>query len=432
MFLAFLWWQRLPSMLLWLALWTQDFWHLDSLRHSGGHYVMSPDNSPNATLTPLVESVHRQLLDRGHRDAASVARLVVDHDPLLDDQSVADVVSRVHSRVAGLGVLDPFLADGTVDEVMINGSGDLWVERNGRLECTGVLIDSATTYALLERIVAPLGLRIDRTSPWVDARLADGSRVNGVVPPLAVDGPLLTIRRFGARRVHISESCTPGVARLLEWAVQARCNIVVSGGAGAGKTTLLNAVAGFIPSDERVVTIEDAAELRLPGRHVLRLESRPANAEGAGEVAIRDLVRNALRMRPDRIVVGEVRSGEAIDMLQAMNTGHDGSLSTCHANSPADAIRRLETLVLMGDVALPLAAVREQLRAAIDLIVHVARRPDGSRRVTAVAEPLLKTDIGDAVRVNVLTDLAGRLVGLPTRPRRSTHVEAPAANWIEA
>jgi pilus assembly protein CpaF len=222
------------------------------------------------------------------------------------------------------------------------------------------------------------------------------------------------------------------VARLLEWAVQARCNIVVSGGAGAGKTTLLNAVAGFIPSDERVVTIEDAAELRLPGRHVLRLESRPANAEGAGEVAIRDLVRNALRMRPDRIVVGEVRSGEAIDMLQAMNTGHDGSLSTCHANSPADAIRRLETLVLMGDVALPLAAVREQLRAAIDLIVHVARRPDGSRRVTAVAEPLSKTDTGDAVRVNVLTDLAGRLVGLPTRPRRSTHVEAPAANWIEA
>jgi pilus assembly protein CpaF len=432
MFLALLWWQRLPSTLLWLALWIQGFWHLDSLRHSGGHYVMSPDNSPNATLTPLVESVHRQLLDRGHRDAASVARLVVDHDPLLDDQSVADVVSRVHSRVAGLGVLDPFLADGTVDEVMINGSGDLWVERNGRLECTGVLIDSATTYALLERIVAPLGLRIDRTSPWVDARLADGSRVNGVVPPLAVDGPLLTIRRFGARRVHISESCTPGVARLLEWAVQARCNIVVSGGAGAGKTTLLNAVAGFIPSDERVVTIEDAAELRLPGRHVLRLESRPANAEGAGEVAIRDLVRNALRMRPDRIVVGEVRSGEAIDMLQAMNTGHDGSLSTCHANSPADAIRRLETLVLMGDVALPLAAVREQLRAAIDLIVHVARRPDGSRRVTAVAEPLLKTDIGDAVRVNVLTDLAGRLVGLPTRPRRSTHVEAPAANWIEA
>jgi pilus assembly protein CpaF len=329
-------------------------------------------------------------------------------------------------------VLDPFLADSTVDEVMINGSGDLWVERHGHLECTGVIIDSASTYALLERIVAPLGLRIDRTSPWVDARLADGSRVNGVVPPLAVDGPLLTIRRFGARRVHLSEACTPGVARLLEWAVHARCNIMVSGGAGAGKTTLLNAIAAFIPSDERVVTIEDAAELRLPGRHVLRLESRPANAEGAGEVSIRELVRNALRMRPDRIVVGEVRSGEAIDMLQAMNTGHDGSLSTCHANSPVDAIRRLETLVLMGDVALPLVAVREQLRAAIDLIVHVARMPDGSRRVVAVAEPVAETETAAAMRVNELTDPEGRLVGLPKRPRRAVHVSAPSEDWIES
>jgi len=392
---------------------------------------MWPDSRPNATLNPLVETVHQQLLDRGDRDAGSVAQLVLDHDPLLDDQSIADVVRRVHSRAGGLGVLDPFLADTTVDEIMINGCGDLWVERHGRLECTGVIVDSSTTYALLERIVAPLGLRIDRTSPWVDARLADGSRVNGVVPPLAVDGPLLTIRRFGARRVHISEACTPGVGRLLEWAVQARCNIIVSGGAGAGKTTLLNAVAGFIPDDERVVTIEDAAELRLPGRHVLRLESRPANAEGAGEVPIRELVRNALRMRPDRIVVGEVRSGEAIDMLQAMNTGHDGSLSTCHANSPADAIRRLETLVLMGDVALPLVAVREQLRAAIDLIVHVARRPDGSRRVMAVAEPTLETDTGGAVRVNVLTNPSGRLVGLPTRPRRAVHAGSPSENWID-
>jgi len=393
---------------------------------------MSPDASPNELLTPLVETVHQQLLDCGHHDASSVAQLVLDHDPLLDDQSIADVVSRVHSRVGGLGVLDPFLADSTVDEVMINGSGDLWVERHGHLECTGVIIDSASTYALLERIVAPLGLRIDRTSPWVDARLADGSRVNGVVPPLAVDGPLLTIRRFGARRVHLSEACTPGVARLLEWAVHARCNIMVSGGAGAGKTTLLNAIAAFIPSDERVVTIEDAAELRLPGRHVLRLESRPANAEGAGEVSIRELVRNALRMRPDRIVVGEVRSGEAIDMLQAMNTGHDGSLSTCHANSPVDAIRRLETLVLMGDVALPLVAVREQLRAAIDLIVHVARMPDGSRRVVAVAEPVAGTESAAAMRVNELTDPEGRLVGLPKRPRRAVHVSAPSEDWIES
>lgn len=393
---------------------------------------MSRESTANTVLAPLIETVHRQLLDQGHRDAASVAQLVVEHDPLLDESSIADVVRRVQSRVGGLGVLDPFLADGTVDEVMINGAGDLWVERHGRLECTGVIVESATTYAVLERIVAPLGLRIDRTSPWVDARLPDGSRVNGVVPPLAVDGPLLTIRRFGARRIELSDTCTPGVARLLEWAVQARCNIIVSGGAGAGKTTLLNAVASFISTDERVVTIEDAAELRLPGRHVLRLESRPANAEGAGEVSIRDLVRNALRMRPDRIVVGEVRSGEAIDMLQAMNTGHDGSLSTCHANSPADAIRRLETLVLMGDIALPLSAVREQLRAAIDLIVQVARRPDGSRGVVAVAEPEVHAQTGDAVTVRSLTTSNGSLRALPKRVRRGSFAGVPSPDWIES
>ena len=254
--------------------------------------------------------------------------------------------------------------------------------------------------------------------------------MNGVVPPLAVDGPLITIRRFGARRVQLPEVCSPGVAKLLEWAVQSRCNIIVSGGAGAGKTTLLNAVAAFIPPDERVVTIEDTAELRLPGRHVVRLERRPANAEGAGEVSIRDLVRNALRMRPDRIVIGEVRSGEAIDMLQAMNTGHDGSLSTCHANSPIDAIRRLETLVLMGDVVLPLAAVREQLRAAVDLIVHVARQPDGSRRVVSMAEPMPDGETGSSISVNVLTGPSGELVTLPSRPRRAPHLGPALLSWV--
>lgn len=393
---------------------------------------MLPETGCETDRDHLVERVHQQLLEGRDFNGTTVSQLLVAHDPLLEDGVMANLVSRVQSRVGGLDVLDPFLADSSVDEIMVNGAGDLWVERHGRLECTGVIIESATTYALLERIVGPLGLRIDRTSPWVDARLADGSRVNGVVPPLAVDGPLLTIRRFGTRRVHLSEVCTPGVARLLEWAVRSRCNIIVSGGAGAGKTTLLNAVAGFIPPDERVVTIEDAAELRLPGRHILRLESRPANAEGAGEIPIRDLVRNALRMRPDRIVVGEVRSGEAIDMLQAMNTGHDGSLSTCHANSPADAIRRLETLVLMGDVALPLTAVREQLRAAIDLIVHVARRPDGSRRVSAVAEPNPTGRRSDSVAVTMLTDSSGRLIAVPERPLRSPHLTRPTLNWRDA
>ena len=394
--------------------------------------MTSPDSTSDSLLDSVVEHMHRQLLDHGHHDAAAIQQLLVEHDPLLDDRTVIDLIHRIHSRVSGLGVLDQFLADPAIDEVMVNGAGDLWVERSGRLECTGIIIESATTYALLERIVAPLGLRIDRTSPLVDARLPDGSRVNGVVPPLAVDGPLITIRRFGARRVQLPEVCSPGVAKLLEWAVQSRCNIIVSGGAGAGKTTLLNAVAAFIPLDERVVTIEDTAELRLPGRHVVRLERRPANAEGAGEVSIRDLVRNALRMRPDRIVIGEVRSGEAIDMLQAMNTGHDGSLSTCHANSPIDAIRRLETLVLMGDVALPLAAVREQLRAAVDLIVHVARQPDGSRRVVSIAEPMPDGETGSSISANVLTGPLGELVTLPSRPRRATHLGPPLLSWVES
>ena len=392
--------------------------------------MTSPDSTSDSLLDSVVEHMHRRLLDHGHHDAAAIQQLLVEHDPLLDDRTVIDLIHRIHSRVSGLGVLDQFLADPAIDEVMVNGAGDLWVERSGRLECTGIIIESATTYALLERIVAPLGLRIDRTSPLVDARLPDGSRVNGVVPPLAVDGPLITIRRFGARRVQLPEVCSPGVAKLLEWAVQSRCNIIVSGGAGAGKTTLLNAVAAFIPPDERVVTIEDTAELRLPGRHVVRLERRPANAEGEGEVSIRDLVRNALRMRPDRIVIGEVRSGEAIDMLQAMNTGHDGSLSTCHANSPIDAIRRLETLVLMGDVVLPLAAVREQLRAAVDLIVHVARQPDGSRRVVSMAEPMPDGETGSSISVNVLTGPSGELVTLPSRPRRAPHLGPALLSWV--
>ena len=394
--------------------------------------MTSPDSTSDSLLDSVVEHMHRRLLDHGHHDAAAIQQLLVEHDPLLDDRTVIDLIHRIHSRVSGLGVLDQFLADPAIDEVMVNGAGDLWVERSGRLECTGIIIESATTYALLERIVAPLGLRIDRTSPMVDARLPDGSRVNGVVPPLAVDGPLITIRRFGARRVQLPEVCSPGVAKLLEWAVQSRCNIIVSGGAGAGKTTLLNAVAAFIPPDERVVTIEDTAELRLPGRHVVRLERRPANAEGEGEVSIRDLVRNALRMRPDRIVIGEVRSGEAIDMLQAMNTGHDGSLSTCHANSPIDAIRRLETLVLMGDVVLPLAAVREQLRAAVDLIVHVARQPYGSRRVVSIAEPMPDGETGSSISANVLTGPLGELVTLPSRPRRATHLGPPLLSWVES
>jgi pilus assembly protein CpaF len=317
---------------------------------------------------------------------ARVAGLVAEEAPLLSERGRTRLVEEILADVSGLGPLEPLFADPRVTDVMINGPGPVWVERSGALERLPIELDTSTIEHLIEKVVAPLGLRVDRSSPLVDARLPDGSRVNAVVPPLAVDGPCLTIRRFGARPVPLSSFADDEVAELLTWAVAARLNIVVSGGTGAGKTTLLNALAGCIPREERVVTVEDAAELRLPGDHVVRLESRPANAEGVGEVRIRQLVRNALRMRPDRILVGEVRGPEALDMLQAMNTGHEGSLSTCHANSPDDAMRRLETMVLMGEVALPLAAVRTQLESALDLVVQVSRRPDGSRRVTEVAE----------------------------------------------
>lgn len=317
--------------------------------------------------------------------AADVRRLVRDDEPLLGPAQVERVVAEVLAAVTGLGPLDPLMADPEVTEVMVNGPGPVWVERRGLLTATSLVLDRAAIEHAVERVVGPLGLRADRAHPMVDARLPDGSRVNAVMPPLAVDGPYLTIRRFGAKPIPLEQMAAPAVARILREAVADRRNIVVSGGTGSGKTTLLNALAGAIPAGERIVTVEDAAELRLPQPHVVRLEGRPANAEGAGGARIRDLVRNALRMRPDRIVVGECRGGEALDMLQAMNTGHEGSLTTCHANGPLDTVRRLETMVLMGDVALPLDAVRDQIAASVDLVVHV-RRLGFERRVTEVAE----------------------------------------------
>jgi pilus assembly protein CpaF len=334
--------------------------------------------------------VHARLLESGGEGDLSrrVEALVGEEAPLLAPRQRARMVGEVLAAVEGMGPLQPLLADPAVTDIMVNGPGPgrVWVERSGVLRRVPLDLAASTIEHLIEKVVAPLGLRADRGSPLVDARLPDGSRVNAVVPPLAVDGPCLTIRRFGARTLAVEAFAPPPVAALLAWAVVARLNVLVSGGTGAGKTTLLNALGAHIPPGERVVTVEDAAELRLPGDHVVRLEARPANAEGAGEVRVRELVRNALRMRPDRILVGEVRGPEALDMLQAMNTGHEGSLSTCHANSPADALRRVETMVLMGDLNLPLASVRAQIRSAVDLVVQVSRRPDGARRVTAVAE----------------------------------------------
>lgn len=379
-------------------------------------------------LRPLVDAVHAAVVAdaAAPADRAQVEAAVRAADPLLEAAAVDRVVAAVAARVSGLGPLEPLLAEPAVTEVMVNGPGPVWVERLGSLERTEVTVSGRDVELLVERILGPLGLRADRSSPMADARLADGSRVNVVVPPLAVDGPCVTIRRFGARAVPLEALCPPGVAPLLRWAVGARANVVVSGGTGAGKTTLLNALGAQLPARERIVTVEDTAELRLPHPHVVRLEARPPSAEGSGAVTLRQLVRNALRMRPDRIVVGEVRGPEALDMLWAMNTGHEGSLSTCHANSPLDALRRLELMVLGAGLDLPLAAVRDQLTSAVDLVVQVARLADGTRRVVAVAEVVDPPRRDHRVRV-----LAGPdgLHDLPVRPARAPGAPAPSPAW---
>lgn len=331
------------------------------------------------------DHVHRSVLDAAvPPEPEAIAAVVRTHAPLADDAAVATIVRRVRARMLGLGHLDDVLSDETVTDVMVNGPGPVWVERGGRLAQSGVVLDRDEVHRLVERIVNPLGLRADRRNPLVDARLPDGARVHIAMPPLAVEGPYVTFRRFGTRTLDLTEFASAEVAARLVDAVRARRSIVVSGGTGAGKTTLLNALCQHLAPGERVVTVEDAAELRLPGDHVVRLEGRPGTADGLDAVSIRVLVRNALRMRPDRLIVGEVRGGEALDMVQAMSTGHAGSMSTCHANDPDSAMRRLETMMLSGGVDLPLTAVRDQLVGALDLLVHVERSTGGRRRITHV------------------------------------------------
>jgi pilus assembly protein CpaF len=354
-------------------------------------------------LTGLADELRFRLIERRRIAAAGgdpaaidlpdeVRALVEEEAALLGRETRDELAARIVRDTVGLGPLEDLLADPAVEEVMVNGPDEVYVERAGRIEEVDVRFpDEEELRNAIERILAPLGRRIDELSPMVDARLADGSRVNVVIPPLAVDGPALSIRRFGASRPEARElvergSLSATQCELLEQAVGDRRSILVSGGTGAGKTTLLNALSGFIDAGERIVTIEDAAELRLQQRHVVRLESRPASVEGKGEVTVRDLLRNALRMRPDRIVIGEVRGPEALDLLTALNTGHEGALSTLHANSAADALSRLETLALMAGVGLPHEAIAEQVQRGVDLVVHVERRPDGSRRVAEVAE----------------------------------------------
>ena len=346
-------------------------------------------------LDHLAAALRERLVADGPQDGTAPQRieaLVAREAGMLDAGMRDELVRRVAERSFGLGPLEALLADPDVDELMVSGTRCVWVERAGRLEATDVAFASeAELRHAIERILAPLGRRVDEAEPLCDARLPDGSRVNVVIPPLAIDGPCLTIRRFrrrglGPRELVACGSWSGELHDLLAEAVRERRTVLVSGGTGSGKTTTLNALSAFIGREERIVTIEDAAELRLQQPHVVRLEARTASLEGRGEVTIRRLVRNALRMRPDRIVVGEVRGAEALDMLGAMSTGHDGSLSTVHAGSAAEALRRVETLALMADVALPHGAIREQVASAVDLVVHQSRMPDGSRRVVSVCE----------------------------------------------
>jgi pilus assembly protein CpaF len=323
--------------------------------------------------------------------AIVVEELAAEESPLSPSDR-ADLEREIAADILGYGPLEPFLADPTITEVMVNGYDRLYVERAGRIEETEAkFVDDAHLLRIIDRIVSQVGRRIDEASPMVDARLPDGSRVNAIIPPLSLGGASLTIRKFARNALTFDDlvglgTLTDQTADFLAQSVRGKLNMLISGGTGTGKTTLLNAVSAYIPGDERIITVEDAAELRLLQGHVVSLESRPPNVEGEGEVRIRDLVRNALRMRPDRIIVGEVRGAESLDMLQAMNTGHDGSLTTIHANSPRDALHRLEMLVLMAGIDLPVKAIREQIAGGFDLLVHIARLVDGSRRITQITE----------------------------------------------
>lgn len=352
-------------------------------------------------VTALFERIGNRLSDasmsqdRLHEFVRSeLAAIVAQENVSLGEAERRALIKEIEDDALGLGPIQRLLDDDTVTEIMVNHAGQIFIEQNGKLQLSNRSFDSEEQLRrVIERIVAKVGRRIDESSPLVDARLLDGSRVNAVIPPLAVRGSSLTIRKFSKRSFTIDDlikfgSITAEVAEFLERAVTGRLNILVSGGTGTGKTTLLNVLSSFIPENERIVTIEDAIELKLQQAHVVQLEARPPNIEGRGEVTIRDLVRNSLRMRPDRIVIGECRGGESLDMLQAMNTGHDGSISTLHANTPRDALARLETLVLMAGMDLPLRAIREQIGSAVDLVVQISRMRDGSRRVTHVTEVL--------------------------------------------
>ncbi len=354
----------------------------------------------------LTARIHRQLVERvdlaslnsmgrdeAHEEIRGIVQELLEHDPMpLNDSEKERLIREVQDETFGLGPLEVLFQDPTIDDILVNSARQVYVEQFGRLVPASIVFkDDAHLLQIIDRIVSRVGRRIDEASPMVDARLPDGSRVNAIIPPLALDGPVLSIRRFKRNPLTMADllafgTLTSSVAALLEAAVKGRLNILVSGGTGSGKTTLLNILSGYVPDSERVVTVEDTAELQLQQRHVIRLETRPPNIEGKGQVTQRDLVRNCLRMRPDRILVGEVRGPEALDMLQAMNTGHDGSITTLHSNSPRDALARLETMILMAGANLTQWAMRQQISSAFHLVIQIARFSDGVRRVSSVSE----------------------------------------------
>lgn len=354
----------------------------------------------------LKMNIHQAIIDRVEldklqrlspeqirRELAQLVERIVDEDKIpMNELERRRLAQDVHDEMVGLGPLEPLLNDPTISDILVNTSQHVYVERCGRLEHTDVTFyDDAHLMKIIERIVSRVGRRIDESTPMVDARLPDGSRVNAIIPPSAIDGPLVSIRRFAVNPLTVTDmvnnqSFTPAMAQLLEALIKAKLNVLISGGTGSGKTTLLNLLSGFIPEDERVVTIEDAAELQMRQQHVLRLETRPPNIEGKGEISQRSLVRNALRMRPDRIVLGEVRGAEALDMLHAMNTGHEGSMATLHANTPRDALTRLENMVGMAGLTMPIKAIRQQIASAITVVVQASRLTDGRRKLMSIQE----------------------------------------------
>jgi pilus assembly protein CpaF len=407
---------------------------------------------PDVGRYELKTRVHRQLIER--LDLTKLAMLPGDvvqqqirrivEDMLVDDETPLSrqereaLVVEVQHETFGLGPIEPLMQDPTVSDILVNGPHEVYVERRGKLQKTSAIFrDDAHLMQVIERIVSAVGRRVDESSPMVDARLKDGSRVNAIIPPLALDGPVLSIRRFAVDPFKMADllqfgALTEQLAEVLRGAVQARLNILVSGGTGAGKTTTLNILPNYIPASERIVTIEDSAELQLQQDHVVRLETRPPNIEGVGAVAARDLVRNALRMRPDRIVVGEVRGGEVLDMLQAMNTGHDGSMSTVHANSTRDALSRIETMVLMSGLALPMRAMRDYIASALDVVIQLARLSDGTRKLVRVTEIVgMEEDVVTTQDIFVFeqqgVDKDGRVRGFHratgVRPRFSERLE---------